>query len=124
MPKPDNYLDVGSGSHAEQTDKVIMAYEKILIEHRPTMVIVVGIVDSTMAASIAAAKVVYPNNNLATQPNQLKSFNHRLPLIAHLESGLRSFDRSILEEINRLVADVLADILWVPSVDTAENLVR
>lgn len=104
LPKPDIYLDVQSGTHAEQTGKVMIAYEKILVEHRPYLVIVVGDVNSTMAATIAAAKLGIK--------------------VAHLEAGLRSYDRDMPEEINRLVTDVLADILWTPSRDGSENLLR
>jgi UDP-N-acetylglucosamine 2-epimerase (non-hydrolysing) len=102
LPKPDIYLGVGSGSHAEQTGRVMMAYEKILCEQRPDLVVVVGDVNSTMAATIAASKLGI--------------------MVAHLEAGLRSFDRTMPEEINRLVTDVLADMLWTPSIDADENL--
>lgn len=104
LQKPDIYLGVGSGTHAEQTGKVIIAYEKILYDQRPDLVVVVGDVNSTMAATLAASKLGIK--------------------VAHLEAGLRSFDRSMPEEINRLVTDVLADILWTPSRDAIENLTR
>ena len=104
LPNPDIYLGVGSGTHAEQTAKVMMSYEGVLLRERPDLVVVVGDVNSTMAATLAAAK-------LGIQ-------------VAHLEAGLRSFDRSMPEEINRLVTDVLADILWTPSQDAVENLIR
>jgi UDP-N-acetylglucosamine 2-epimerase (non-hydrolysing) len=102
LPKPHIYLGVGSGSHADQTGRVMMSYEKILIEKRPDLVVVVGDVNSTMAATIAASKMGIK--------------------VAHLEAGLRSFDRTMPEELNRLVTDVLADMLWIPSRDAAENL--
>jgi UDP-N-acetylglucosamine 2-epimerase (non-hydrolysing) len=130
LPKPDIYLGVGSGTHAEQTGKVLMSYEKILHDHRPDLVVVVGDVNSTMAATIAASKIVYPITQSPIQPNEPKELkepnkpNHHRPLVAHLEAGLRSFDRSMPEEINRLVTDVLADMLWVPSRDAIDNLVR
>ncbi len=119
LPKPDISLGVGSGTHAEQTGRVMMSYEKILYDHRPDLVVVVGDVNSTMAATLAATKIVYPGN----------SFNHityqrKRPLVAHLEAGLRSFDQTMPEEINRLVTDRLADIHWVPSDDAVENLLR
>jgi len=95
---------VGSGSHAEQTGKVMIAYEKVLLERRPDLVVVVGDVNSSMAATIAAVKLGVK--------------------VAHLEAGLRSFDRTMPEEINRLATDVLADYLWTPSEDADENLVR
>lgn len=104
LPEPDMHLEVGSGSHAEQTGMVMSAYEKILMEKRPDLVVVVGDVNSTMAATLAAVKLGVK--------------------VAHLEAGLRSFDRTMPEEINRLVTDALADILWTPSPDGDENLKR
>lgn len=104
LPNPDIYLGVGSGTHAEQTGRVMMTYEKVLLDQRPDLVVVVGDVNSTMAVTIAASKLGIK--------------------IAHLEAGLRSFDRTMPEEINRLVTDVLADILWTPSRDADENLNR
>jgi UDP-N-acetylglucosamine 2-epimerase (non-hydrolysing) len=104
LPKPDIYLGVKSGTHAEQTGRVMMSYEKVLNEQRPDLVVVVGDVNSTMAATIAASKMGIK--------------------VAHLEAGLRSRDRTMPEEINRLVTDVLADFLWTPSRDSSENLIR
>lgn len=104
IPEPDIHLGVGSGSHAEQTAKVMMAYEKVLTETPPDLMIVVGDVNSTVAATLAAVKL------------GIKT--------AHLEAGLRSFDRTMPEEINRLVTDAIADILWTPSPDGDENLLR
>ena len=104
LPKPDISLGVGSGTHAEQTAKVMMGYETILSETRPDLVVVVGDVNSSMAATLAASKLGVT--------------------VAHLEAGLRSFDRRMPEEINRLVTDVLADMLWTPSKDANENLAR
>lgn len=104
LPEPDIHLGIGSGSHAEQTAGVMVAYEKILVERRPDLVVVVGDVNSTMAATIAATKLGIT--------------------VAHLEAGLRSFDRTMPEEINRLVTDALADVLWTPSPDGDENLLR
>jgi UDP-N-acetylglucosamine 2-epimerase (non-hydrolysing) len=124
LPKPHIYLGVGSGTHAEQTGKVMISYEKILLEHRPDLVIVVGDVNSTMAVTVAASKIVYSFDRSTRQPFS-SSTNHRSrPLVAHLEAGLRSFDRNMPEEINRLVTDVLADMLWTPSKDADENLLR
>jgi len=119
LPKANIHLGVGSGSHGEQTGKVMMAYEKVLMEHRPDLVVVVGDVNSTIACTLAASKIVYPIDQSTNKPNQ-----RRHPLVAHLEAGLRSFDRSMPEEINRLVTDVLADILWTPSPDADKNLLR
>ena len=104
MPEPDIYLGVGSGTHAEQTAKVMTAYEKVLLGTRPDLVVVVGDVNSTMAATVAAVKLGIR--------------------VAHLEAGLRSLDRRMPEEINRLVTDVLADDLWTPSRDAVDNLTR
>jgi UDP-N-acetylglucosamine 2-epimerase (non-hydrolysing) len=104
LPDPDIHLGIGSGTHAEQTGKVMIAYEKVISDQRPDLVIVVGDVNSTMAATLAAVKMGIK--------------------VAHLEAGLRSFDRSMPEEINRLVTDVLADFLWTPSHDAVENLTR
>ncbi len=119
LPAPHIYLGVGSGTHAEQTGKVMIAYEKVLLEKRPDVVVVVGDVNSTMAATVAASKIVYPDNGSAGSADR-----RRRPLVAHLEAGLRSFDRGMPEEINRLVTDVLADMLWTPSRDANENLIR
>ncbi len=102
LPEPHVSLGVGSGSHAEQTARVMVAYEKVLQEQRPDLVVVVGDVNSTMAATLAASKLGIK--------------------VAHLEAGLRSFDRRMPEEINRLVTDVLADVLWTPSQDAVDNL--
>jgi UDP-N-acetylglucosamine 2-epimerase (non-hydrolysing) len=102
LPTPDVSLGVGSGSHAEQTARVMVAYERVLQEQRPDLVVVVGDVNSTMAATVVATKMGVK--------------------VAHLEAGLRSFDRSMPEELNRLVTDVLADFLWTPSRDASDNL--
>ncbi len=104
LPAPDIHLNVGSGTHAEQTGRVLIAYEKVLLEQRPDLVVVVGDVNSTVAATLAAVKLGIK--------------------VGHLEAGLRSFDRTMPEEINRIVTDALADILWPPSRDGDENLLR
>lgn len=104
LPAPDIHLGVGSGTHAEQTAGVMVAFERICLEQPPGCVVVVGDVNSTMACTIAAKKLGLP--------------------VAHLEAGLRSGDRSMPEEINRLVTDVLADRLWTPSPDADANLLR
>jgi UDP-N-acetylglucosamine 2-epimerase (non-hydrolysing) len=104
IPRPDIYLNVGSGSHAEQTAKVMTAFEKQLLDDRPDLVIVVGDVNSTMACAITAAKLWIP--------------------VAHVEAGLRSFDRKMPEEINRIVTDALSDLLFTTSPDADENLLR
>ncbi|MCO5142626.1 MAG: UDP-N-acetylglucosamine 2-epimerase (non-hydrolyzing) [Oligoflexia bacterium] len=102
LGSPDEFLEIGSGSHAEQTGKVMISYEKICERDKPDLVVVVGDVNSTMAAAITAKK------------------NHRK--VAHLEAGLRSFDREMPEEINRILTDSISDILWTPSIDGNENL--
>ena len=102
LPSPDIHLGVGSGTHAEQTGKVMIAYEKVIMKQKPDLVVVVGDVNSTIAATMAAVKLGVKT--------------------AHLEAGLRSYDRSMPEEINRLATDVLVDILWTPSPDADDNL--
>jgi UDP-N-acetylglucosamine 2-epimerase (non-hydrolysing) len=114
LPAPDIHLNVGSGSHAEQTGNVMITYEKILLEKRPDLVIVVGDVNSTLACTLAAAKINYPTNPATPSA----------PFVAHLEAGLRSFDKTMPEEINRIVTDTLADVLWTPSPDGDENLIK
>ncbi len=104
LPQPDFHLEVGSGTHAEQTGGVMIGYEKVCMEERPDWVVVVGDVNSTVACAITAKKLHLP--------------------VAHLEAGLRSNDRSMPEEINRLATDVIADLLWTPSLDADENLRR
>jgi UDP-N-acetylglucosamine 2-epimerase (non-hydrolysing) len=101
---PDRDLAVGSGSHAVQTAKVMVGFEAVCLEEKPDLVVVVGDVNSTVAAALVAAKL-------------------RIPC-AHVEAGLRSFDRAMPEEINRLVTDHLADILLTPSPDANDNLRR
>jgi UDP-N-acetylglucosamine 2-epimerase (non-hydrolysing) len=128
LPVPDLHLGVGSGTHAEQSGQVMIAYEKVLLESRPDLVIVVGDVNSTMACTIAAAKISYKSaesKSLSMGPTGgLISVDLDRPCVAHLEAGLRSFDRTMPEEINRLVTDALADILWTPSPDADDNLIR
>jgi UDP-N-acetylglucosamine 2-epimerase (non-hydrolysing) len=102
LPTPDRDLGVGSASHAVQTAKVMMAFEEICLAERPDLVVVVGDVNSTMAASLVAAKLVIP--------------------IAHVEAGLRSRDKYMPEEVNRIVTDRLADLLLTPSRDADDNL--
>ena len=102
VPEPDFHLGVGSGSHAQQTGGVMIAYEKICEEHRPDWIVVVGDVNSTAACAMVGAKLWIP--------------------VVHLEAGLRSRDRRMPEEINRLVTDAIADVLWTPSEDGDENL--
>lgn len=102
LPEPDFHLNVGSGSHAEQTGQVMIAYERVCVGHPPDIIIVVGDVNSTAACAMVGAKLWIP--------------------VVHLEAGLRSRDRRMPEEINRLVTDAIADVLWTPSSDADENL--
>ncbi|MDH5511907.1 MAG: UDP-N-acetylglucosamine 2-epimerase (non-hydrolyzing) [Gammaproteobacteria bacterium] len=127
LPEPDIHLGIGSGTHAEQTGQVMIAYEEMLNDQKPDMVIVVGDVNSTIACTLAAAKISYGRmgEGQAGQSRTASSVNEEdRPMIAHLEAGLRSFDRSMPEEINRLATDVLADILWTPSPDADQNLLK
>jgi len=121
LPEPEIHLGVGSGTHAEQTGQVMIAYEKVICDTHPDLVVVVGDVNSTMACTIAATKVVY---NSINPINSFNLINPKRPLVAHLEAGLRSFDRTMPEEINRMLTDALADVLWTPSPDGDENLIR
>ncbi len=102
LPAPHFHLEVGSGSHAEQTGNVMIAYEQVALAEKPDWIIVVGDVNSTAACAMVGAKLTIP--------------------VVHLEAGLRSRDRRMPEEINRLVTDAIADVLWTPSPDADENL--
>ncbi|MFL6861473.1 MAG: non-hydrolyzing UDP-N-acetylglucosamine 2-epimerase [Allosphingosinicella sp.] len=104
LPEPDFHLGIGSGSHAEQTGGVMIAYEKVAAAERPDWIVVAGDVNSTIACALTGAKLGLR--------------------IAHLEAGLRSGDRTMPEEVNRIVTDALADLLWTPSRDADDNLVR
>ncbi|MGI8460317.1 MAG: non-hydrolyzing UDP-N-acetylglucosamine 2-epimerase [Solirubrobacterales bacterium] len=102
VPEPDHLLGVGSGTHAEQTARVLEALEPVLIDEQPELVLVPGDVNSTLAAALCAAKLKIP--------------------VGHVESGLRSFDRSMPEEVNRVVTDHLAEHLFLHSDEAVENL--
>ncbi|MBI3158300.1 MAG: UDP-N-acetylglucosamine 2-epimerase (non-hydrolyzing), partial [Chloroflexi bacterium] len=104
LPQPHVHLHVGSGSHAEQTAAVMLAYEKVCLKEQPDYVVVVGDVNSTLACAITAKKLLRP--------------------VAHLEAGLRSGDRTMPEELNRLLTDAISDLLWTPSPDADDNLRR
>jgi UDP-N-acetylglucosamine 2-epimerase (non-hydrolysing) len=104
IPRPDIHLGVGSGSHAEQTARIITAFEKVCLDEKPGLILVVGDVNSTMACTLVAAKLLIP--------------------VAHVEAGLRSNDRTMPEEVNRLVTDVLAEMLFTTSRDADDNLKR
>lgn len=104
LPLPDVHLNVGSGTHATQTAAVMLAYEQVAIQDRPDLVVVAGDVNSSMAVAVTAAKM-----GIA---------------LAHLEAGLRSHDRTMPEELNRIIIDALADLLWTPSEDADMHLRR
>lgn len=102
LPEPDVFLGVGSGSHAEQTAKIMVGFEKVILEEKPDAVLVVGDVNSTIACAMVAVKMGIK--------------------VVHVEAGLRSFDRSMPEEINRLMTDVICDYLYVSEESGLENL--
>ncbi|MHB1421814.1 MAG: non-hydrolyzing UDP-N-acetylglucosamine 2-epimerase [Gemmataceae bacterium] len=104
MPQPDINLEVGSGSHSRQTAEVMTRFESVVLEQKPDLVLVYGDVNSTVAAALVCAKL--------------------LVAVGHVEAGLRSRDRTMPEEINRLVTDQLADLLFTPSQDGNDNLLR
>jgi len=104
LPEPDINLGVGSGSHAVQTAKIMMAFEEVLLKHRPELVVVVGDVNSTLACALVAVKLKIA--------------------VAHVEAGLRSFDKDMPEEINRVVTDSLSDYLFTTCEDANQNLRR
>ena len=104
LPRPRHFLEVGSGSHAIQTARIMTAFETVCEQDRPEMVVLVGDVNSTLACSIVAAKMGIH--------------------VAHVEAGLRSFDRTMPEEINRIVTDSIADIYFVTEESGLENLRR
>ena len=104
LPQPDVSLGVGSGSHAVQTAQIMMRFEEIVEAERPDLVLVYGDVNSTVAAALVCAKLLIP--------------------VGHVEAGLRSFDRTMPEEINRLLTDQTAELLFTPSPDGDANLLR
>jgi UDP-N-acetylglucosamine 2-epimerase (non-hydrolysing) len=125
MPKPDIYLGVGSGTHSEQTAKVMIEFEKVLVREDPDLVIVVGDVNSTIACSLATVKYRCTRkigSGRARSTNKPERLNR--PLIAHVEAGLRSFDRTMPEEINRLLTDQISDYLFTTCKDADRNLIR
>ena len=104
LPEPDIFLGVGSGSHATQTASIMVKFEEVCLEVKPSIVVVVGDVNSTLACTIVAKKMNIPT--------------------AHVEAGLRSGDMKMPEEVNRILTDAVADILLTPSIDGNENLIR
>jgi UDP-N-acetylglucosamine 2-epimerase (non-hydrolysing) len=109
LPKPDVFLGVGSGSHAAQTAQILEKFEGVLLREKPQVVIVVGDVNSTLACALVAAKISFD------------SVGSR-PVIAHVEAGLRSFDRSMPEEVNRVVTDHVSDLFFVTEESGIQNL--
>jgi UDP-N-acetylglucosamine 2-epimerase (non-hydrolysing) len=109
IPKPDVHLGVGSGSHAAQTAEVMKRFEEVLMRERPDLLVVVGDVNSTLACALVAAKISYDAKGSR-------------PLIAHVEAGLRSFDREMPEEVNRILTDHVADLLFITEESGLHNL--
>jgi UDP-N-acetylglucosamine 2-epimerase (non-hydrolysing) len=104
IPAPDVNLEVGSGTHAQQAAEVMSRFEPVVVEKKPDLVLVYGDVNSTMATAVVCSKLLIP--------------------VGHVEAGLRSFDRTMPEEINRIITDQLADLLFTPSEDGDRNLCR
>ena len=104
LPRPHYELNVGSGSHAYQIAQIMMSFEEVLLQEKPDWVLVVGDVNSTLACAMDAAKLQIP--------------------VGHVEAGLRSWDKSMPEEINRIVVDAISDLLFAPSKQACENLRR
>jgi UDP-N-acetylglucosamine 2-epimerase (non-hydrolysing) len=104
LPEPNYFLGVGSGTHAEQTGKIMIEFERVIQDERPDLVVVFGDINSTLACSVTAKKLSIP--------------------VAHVEAGLRSFDMTMPEEINRKVTDAISDMLFTPSKDGDENLIH
>jgi UDP-N-acetylglucosamine 2-epimerase (non-hydrolysing) len=111
LPQPDFHLGVGSGTHAQQTAEIMRRFEEILMSERPDIVVLVGDVNSTLACALVASKVAFDSKGTR-------------PLIAHVEAGLRSFDKSMPEEINRIVTDQVSDLLFATEESGVRNLER
>jgi len=111
LPKPDVHLEVGSASHAIQTAEIMRKFEPVLLQEQPDVLVVVGDVNSTAACALVAAKISFDASGTR-------------PIIAHVEAGLRSFDRTMPEEINRILTDHLSDLLFVTEESGLCNLKR
>lgn len=136
LPRPDVYLGVGSGSHAEQTAEVMKRFEPVLYERKPHLLLVVGDVNSTLACALTAIKSDISSEDLRQVWQHYETFVGKrsekenagrrsafsAPVIAHLEAGERSFDMSMPEEVNRIGADVFSDLLFATSVDSEQHL--
>src|SRR5207249_6728167 len=107
--EPDVHLGVGSGSHAVQTVEIMKKFEEVLLGKKPDVVVVVGDVNSTLACALVAAKITFDSAGSR-------------PLIVHVEAGLRSFDRSMPEEFNRILTDHVSDLLFVTEESGLQNL--
>jgi UDP-N-acetylglucosamine 2-epimerase (non-hydrolysing) len=104
MPEPDVYLGVGSSSHAEQSARIMVEFEQVCLKHKPSLVVVAGDVNSTLACALTATKLLIP--------------------VAHVEAGLRSFDRTMPEEINRVLTDHIASLLFTTEPSGKDNLLH
>ena len=113
IPIPDINLEVGSGTHASQTAEIMKRFEPVLLEETPDVLLVVGDVNSTIACTLVASKIHYP-----------KDHKRLRPLIVHVEAGLRSFDRDMPEEINRILTDAISDMLFVTEESAITHLQR
>jgi UDP-N-acetylglucosamine 2-epimerase (non-hydrolysing) len=113
IPKPDINLEVGSGSHAAQTAEIMKRFEPVLIDEQPDILLVVGDVNSTIACCLVAAKIEYPKTSVM-----------RRPIIVHVEAGLRSFDKDMPEEINRILTDSISDLLFTTEQECFSHLQR
>jgi UDP-N-acetylglucosamine 2-epimerase (non-hydrolysing) len=111
LPTPDVWLGVGSGSHAVQTAEIMRAFEAVLLAERPDFVVVVGDVNSTMACAVVTSKIAF--DAVGSRPR-----------VVHVEAGLRSFDRSMPEEVNRVITDHVSDLLFVTEPSGVQNLRR
>ncbi len=111
IPKPDVNLEVGSMSHAQQTAEIMKRFESVLLKEMPDFLLVVGDVNSTIACTLVASKIIYPDSCEIIRP-----------LIIHVEAGLRSFDRTMPEEVNRILTDSLSDMLFVTEQEAVDNL--
>ena len=111
IPKPAINLEVGSGTHAQQTAEIMKRFEDVLLRETPDVLLVVGDVNSTIACALVAAKIQYPVEHFLKRP-----------IIVHVEAGLRSFDGEMPEEINRVLTDSLSDLLFITEESAIENL--
>ncbi|RMF59875.1 MAG: hypothetical protein D6743_15740, partial [Calditrichaeota bacterium] len=141
LPRPDIYLGVGSGSHAEQTAEIMRRFAAEAEAYRPHLVVVVGDVNSTVACALTSCKLQFPEDEMSEIRRRYEEYldsqvglsgvkdfhrkargSHQAPIIAHVEAGERSFDRSMPEEVNRVVTDVLSDLLFTTCEESSHNL--